>query len=422
MSVTSTPGNDPSRATSPSVYSHNHSCRWNACQQEFSSPELLYEHICERHIGRKSNNNLNLTCQWNSCRTATVKRDHIVSHILVHVALKPHKCKFCGKSFKRPQDLKKHAKRHADDSLRPQSRPDSRPQPPSDMSQLNSSSQPWPSAFPSLEADSPVDHAGYCDRNSQMRTNAPAFLHHTGHPSGYYASQPSTSHGLYFTRRSLNNSHSEHTGKSATPGGHDCKRTFDAVDEFFGSAKRREIRPPSNAQIDYSLMPLPSSFSIHNNPMAANEQHIPQPAGPAVVHGGPAPQPKPIGALDFRTNSLNPEGKGDSRIFRHIFAVRRPTAMGTVALFETLRVYVLGCLERKEFVEDDEESWPGKGGDAMDIDIRNPSGVPRIASRSIQSFGCLALNLGCSFKASMAAGMVDFVLFSYDLYVQSGQG
>lgn len=31
--------------------------------------------------------------------------------------LKPHKCDFCGKSFKRPQDLKKHVKTHADDSV-----------------------------------------------------------------------------------------------------------------------------------------------------------------------------------------------------------------------------------------------------------------------------------------------------------------
>src|SRR3954447_16926937 len=75
------------------------------------------EHVCERHVGRKSTNNLNLTCQWGSCRTTTVKRDHITSHIRVHVPLKPHKCEFCGKSFKRPQDLKKHVKTHADDSV-----------------------------------------------------------------------------------------------------------------------------------------------------------------------------------------------------------------------------------------------------------------------------------------------------------------
>jgi hypothetical protein len=68
------------------------------------------DHICERHVGRKSTNNLNLTCAWGTCRTTTVKRDHITSHIRVHVPLKPHKCDFCGKAFKRPQDLKKHVK------------------------------------------------------------------------------------------------------------------------------------------------------------------------------------------------------------------------------------------------------------------------------------------------------------------------
>lgn len=57
-----------------------------------------------------------MTCQWGSCNTTTVKRDHITSHIRVHVPLKPHKCDFCGKAFKRPQDLKKHVKTHADDS------------------------------------------------------------------------------------------------------------------------------------------------------------------------------------------------------------------------------------------------------------------------------------------------------------------
>ena len=77
----------------------------------------IKEHVCERHVGRKSTNNLNLVCHWGNCRTATVKRDHITSHIRVHVPLKPHKCDFCGKAFKRPQDLKKHVKTHADDSV-----------------------------------------------------------------------------------------------------------------------------------------------------------------------------------------------------------------------------------------------------------------------------------------------------------------
>lgn len=88
----------------------NLSCQWDKCSERCTSAEALFEHICEKHVGRKSTNNLNLTCGWNSCRTTTVKRDHITSHIRVHVPLKPHKCDFCGKAFKRPQDLKKHVK------------------------------------------------------------------------------------------------------------------------------------------------------------------------------------------------------------------------------------------------------------------------------------------------------------------------
>ncbi|KAJ4268720.1 protein with putative role during mitosis [Fusarium torreyae] len=276
-SVTPAPSaaSNTSQSSAPSTSNDdNLICRWNACNQKFPAPEALYEHICERHVGRKSTNNLNLTCQWNSCRTTTVKRDHITSHIRVHVPLKPHKCEFCGKSFKRPQDLKKHVKTHADDSVLV--RPSQDPQ-----GGLNYRPQP------------PKGPSSYYDHTGQMRTNAAAFAHQAGHPTGgYYAPQPSTNYGLYFNQPPINNARTEHLGYSAS-GGYDRKRTYDMVDDFFGSAKRRQIDPSSYSQIGRSLMPLHGNISVPNGPMAAAEQYMPQPA-PAPVHAGPTPSQNPL--------------------------------------------------------------------------------------------------------------------------------
>lgn len=91
-------------------------CKWLNCSDMFDRAEDLYKHLCEVHVGRKSTNNLSLTCKWDNCRVITVKRDHITSHIRVHVPLKPYKCESCSKTFKRRQDLKKHIKTHAEDS------------------------------------------------------------------------------------------------------------------------------------------------------------------------------------------------------------------------------------------------------------------------------------------------------------------
>ncbi|KAH7112421.1 hypothetical protein EDB81DRAFT_862745 [Dactylonectria macrodidyma] len=257
-STTPAPGAASHRSQSnvaPSITSDdNLTCRWNACNQTSTTAELLYVHICESHVGRKSNNSLNLTCQWNSCRSTMVKRDHMISHIRVHVPLRPHRCEFCDKSFKRSQDLKKHVKTHGDDSVlvRPSQEPQGGPSsPPSGMSQLNSpSSQSWQSAFPSFEASSTPSPASYCDHNGQTQTNAAAFPHQAEHHSGYYAPQPSISDGLYFIQRPLNNARTERLSYSAAAGGYDRKHAFEAVDEFLGSAKRRRVDPSFYAQID----------------------------------------------------------------------------------------------------------------------------------------------------------------------------
>jgi hypothetical protein len=82
----------------------------------------LYDHLTQAHIGRKQTGSLCLTCKWvehdefgkpSVCGVTKSKRDHITSHLRVHVPLHPHTCHYCHKKFKRPQDLKKHQRVHA---------------------------------------------------------------------------------------------------------------------------------------------------------------------------------------------------------------------------------------------------------------------------------------------------------------------
>ncbi|KAI8816089.1 uncharacterized protein EV422DRAFT_547286 [Fimicolochytrium jonesii] len=93
-------------------------CLWrledeSLCSRPFTDPELLYSHLTEDHVGRKTTGNLTLQCRVLNCTHAVqdqafTKRDHITSHLRSHVPLKANPCVTCAKSFKWPHDLKKH--------------------------------------------------------------------------------------------------------------------------------------------------------------------------------------------------------------------------------------------------------------------------------------------------------------------------
>ncbi|KAH8835874.1 hypothetical protein DL96DRAFT_1702829 [Flagelloscypha sp. PMI_526] len=110
--MTASPEPSPPTSTATQL---QHKCQWQDCDKGFQDPEALYNHLCNDHIGRKSTNNLCLSCKWKDCGTTCAKRDHITSHLRVHTPLKPHICEVCKKSFKRPQDLKKHEKIHTEE-------------------------------------------------------------------------------------------------------------------------------------------------------------------------------------------------------------------------------------------------------------------------------------------------------------------
>lgn len=269
----------------------NLQCQWQGCGERCQTPEALYEHVCERHVGRKSTNNLNLTCAWGQCRTTTVKRDHITSHIRVHVPLKPHKCEFCGKAFKRPQDLKKHVKTHADDSVIMRSpEPGSAPRgPQGGLTQGGDYHSPYYSHLgagqvpQSYYAPAMPPHDAYGQHGANQYYHPPSQAgHHPGYgPVTYYGAAPQATYD-YETR----------------------KRGYDALDQFFGQVKRREFDPVNYQAVTRRLFELQGLQLPQIIPSSMNVPAY----QPVSAVGGSYDQGDPIQAY-----SLPPMGNAKSR-------------------------------------------------------------------------------------------------------------
>lgn len=94
-------------------------CLWLNCHMVFDHAKVLYLHICKDHVGKKRPLEHEYHCLWINCKhPITLKRDHLISHIMVHVPLKSFSCDTCDKKFKRSHDVKKHAKTHIKSKLK----------------------------------------------------------------------------------------------------------------------------------------------------------------------------------------------------------------------------------------------------------------------------------------------------------------
>ncbi|KAK2757099.1 hypothetical protein FQN54_005068 [Arachnomyces sp. PD_36] len=270
----------------PLVGDENLACQWQGCVEVCPSPEALYEHVCERHVGRKSTNNLNLTCHWGGCRTTVVKRDHITSHIRVHVPLKPHKCEFCGKSFKRPQDLKKHVKTHADDSVLVKSPdPPGAPRQPNVMYGVPGAKNHYFESSMNQVAGQPYGHGG---------------------PQYYQHPQPNPQSNQSYGNVYYTYDGNHHAAASAS---YDARKRREILQDFVGMIKREEIDPTSYAAVSQRLVGL-HGIQL---PLAASDpipeyHHAPAMVG---VGGGGGYQPSSMPPQMYQLPPMNLRTKAD---------------------------------------------------------------------------------------------------------------
>ncbi|KAK9464820.1 hypothetical protein V1512DRAFT_86616 [Lipomyces arxii] len=240
-------------------------CQWADCGDRFYNPEELYNHLCDFHVGRKSTNNLCLTCLWGSCRTSTVKRDHITSHLRVHVPLKPHRCEFCSKPFKRPQDLKKHVKTHADDSVFYQT----------DTRHRTSEQPSWKSSR---------------EDSSSSADEHPAYVYSHHHPDQHYV--PHHDSVVYYAppqqqaQAQQQSAYQGYVHEFTPPELPRTKRTFDAANDFFEDVKRHKVAPVYGQDMASRLSALEALVGVTAPVLPAeySQSVVPGPQSQAYHH------------------------------------------------------------------------------------------------------------------------------------------
>ncbi|KAA1468047.1 hypothetical protein DENSPDRAFT_833224 [Dentipellis sp. KUC8613] len=229
-------------------------CQWVDCTKALPDPESLYNHLCNDHIGRKSTNNLCLTCKWKDCGTTCAKRDHITSHLRVHTPLKPHACEICKKSFKRPQDLKKHEKIHTEEHHAQHKHSKAVTVPDTSLSSrasrddsVDKSLSSVPSAGPDPAAIRTRPHPNHLTDASNehhfgvLPTPSPEMIHSPAYPLvvGSHLAHPRDP----YAQQQLPTWETLRPDGSSTPST-GAKRSHDyAVDDFFADVKKRRVNP-----------------------------------------------------------------------------------------------------------------------------------------------------------------------------------
>jgi hypothetical protein len=146
---------------------------------------------------------------------------------------------------------------------------------------------------------------GYYDHSAQMHPGSANYgaSHHPAH-NPYYAPQQASSYGPVYYPVSHGGDIGQHAAYDTR------KRNYDALNEFFGDAKRRQIDPTSYAQVGQRLMAL-QGIPIHGGGLADYIQ-----AAPSLVsvdgHGGhhhaPLPQHQyalPLPSLRTKNDLMN---------------------------------------------------------------------------------------------------------------------